>query len=103
MTIPSQLLRGGSWNSYPRFCRSAHRLRLQPDYALDGIGFRVVCLPHEVALPRTRMLLRGGSWFSNPRDCRSAYRDHYGPDDAFLNVGFRVVCLPPSASNSLKT
>ncbi len=38
-----KLLRGGSWNSYPRFCRCADRYR---DFVDDGyhyIGFRVAC------------------------------------------------------------
>jgi len=36
-------LRGGSWDSYPAYCRSAYRLDSYPNYFYDGIGFRVVC------------------------------------------------------------
>ncbi len=38
-----RLLRGGSWNSGPRSCRSAARGRFEPDASLYDIGFRVVC------------------------------------------------------------
>ena len=38
------LIRGGSWCSYPRFCRSTCRAR-GPTYSADSnVGFRVVCL-----------------------------------------------------------
>jgi len=40
-----RLLRGGSWSSSPRYCRSACRGRSDPDYRNDLIGFRVCCLP----------------------------------------------------------
>ena len=36
--------RGGSWNSFPRECRSAYRLRAAPSARYSGIGFRVVCV-----------------------------------------------------------
>ncbi|MBM5818389.1 MAG: formylglycine-generating enzyme family protein [Cyanobacteria bacterium K_Offshore_surface_m2_239] len=42
-----RLLRGGSWFSYPRDCRSARRIHSLPDYASYGVGFRVVCLPQD--------------------------------------------------------
>jgi formylglycine-generating enzyme required for sulfatase activity len=45
-----RLLRGGSWNSLPRNCRSAYRDHLQPDNAGNGVGFRVVCLPQGPSL-----------------------------------------------------
>jgi formylglycine-generating enzyme required for sulfatase activity len=37
----SRVLRGGSWNDDPQLLRSAYRGGLQPDYRLDGVGFRV--------------------------------------------------------------
>jgi formylglycine-generating enzyme required for sulfatase activity len=40
----TRVLRGGSWNSYPRSCRSAYRLSFNPDIAYFSIGFRVVCV-----------------------------------------------------------
>ena len=40
-----RLLRGGSWHDFPWRCRSAYRNHLGPDYALNFVGFRVVCLP----------------------------------------------------------
>jgi len=85
-------LRGGSWDSNPGDCRSAFRDLNQPVYANGNVGFRVVCLPGEVAPPR--MLLRGGSWVNDPRLCRSAWGGHALPGNASLNSGFRVVCLP---------
>jgi formylglycine-generating enzyme required for sulfatase activity len=36
-------LRGGSWFTYPRNCRSANRVRNNPDNRDDDNGFRVVC------------------------------------------------------------
>jgi formylglycine-generating enzyme required for sulfatase activity len=42
----NKLLRGGSWSSLPRSCRSACRLHIQPVNAdFSRVGFRVVCLP----------------------------------------------------------
>ncbi len=38
-----RLLRGGSWDSNPRNCRSANRLRLARVYQDDSVGFRLVC------------------------------------------------------------
>ena len=38
-----RLLRGGSWNSFPRNCRCAFRNYLPPEFRLNYIGFRVVC------------------------------------------------------------
>ena len=35
-----QVLRGGSWLSPARFCRSAGRGRDEPSHRLDGLGFR---------------------------------------------------------------
>jgi formylglycine-generating enzyme required for sulfatase activity len=39
-----RLLRGGSWDSGPGFCRSAFRNLYRPFNALSLVGFRVVCL-----------------------------------------------------------
>jgi formylglycine-generating enzyme required for sulfatase activity len=39
----NRVLRGGSWGSYPRFCRSASRDYGTPVNRDDLIGFRVVC------------------------------------------------------------
>jgi formylglycine-generating enzyme required for sulfatase activity len=38
-----RILRGGSWFSLPRFCRSAYRDSDVPGFGSDGSGFRVVC------------------------------------------------------------
>jgi formylglycine-generating enzyme required for sulfatase activity len=44
----ARLLRGGSWLSIPRLCRSAFRfLSSLPDSRLSSIGFRVCCLPQD--------------------------------------------------------
>ncbi|MEI7835470.1 MAG: formylglycine-generating enzyme family protein [Planctomycetota bacterium] len=37
----NRVLRGGSWHSNPRYCRSASRLRDTPDFRFGLIGFRV--------------------------------------------------------------
>jgi formylglycine-generating enzyme required for sulfatase activity/uncharacterized caspase-like protein len=39
----SRVIRGGSWNDYPRNCRSATRGSVTPDGRLNVIGFRVSC------------------------------------------------------------
>jgi formylglycine-generating enzyme required for sulfatase activity len=38
-----RLLRGGSWNDFPLYCRSAFRSYNDPDDRDNAIGFRVVC------------------------------------------------------------
>ena len=38
-----RLIRGGSWNAYPRNCRSACRSIIYPDSRDSSFGFRVVC------------------------------------------------------------
>jgi len=48
--VKTKLLRGGSWNFIPGSCRSASRNHFRPDYANDGVGFRVVCLPQGPSL-----------------------------------------------------
>jgi formylglycine-generating enzyme required for sulfatase activity len=90
-----QVRRGGTWvfrtllsNGRSTY-RSIWPSRELPD---DYTGFRVVCLPLEVAPPR--IVLRGGcsqyhSWFF-----RSTYRGFYWPVHANERAGFRVVCLP---------
>ncbi|MEA5618368.1 bifunctional serine/threonine-protein kinase/formylglycine-generating enzyme family protein [Cronbergia sp. UHCC 0137] len=39
----NQLLRGGSWYDYPKFCRSSSRIKFARDYRDSLVGFRVVC------------------------------------------------------------
>ena len=39
----SRVVRGGSWSSYPRYCRSAYRYRYYPDSQDTNYGFRVAC------------------------------------------------------------
>jgi formylglycine-generating enzyme required for sulfatase activity len=46
-SVRSRLLRGGSWNDFPRFCRSAYRNNNHPDFRNFNIGFRVCCLPQD--------------------------------------------------------
>ncbi|NET33239.1 MAG: formylglycine-generating enzyme family protein [Cyanothece sp. SIO1E1] len=41
--------RGGSWIDAPRDCRSAYRLRFEPDFRDHNLGFRVCC-----SAPRTQ-------------------------------------------------
>ena len=41
------LLRGGSWSGYPRYCRSTARNNYHPDDRHDNVGFRVFCLPQD--------------------------------------------------------
>jgi formylglycine-generating enzyme required for sulfatase activity len=45
-----RLLRGGSWDCFPRFCRSACRDHGLPGIAFLDVGFRVVCLPQVSSL-----------------------------------------------------
>jgi formylglycine-generating enzyme required for sulfatase activity len=39
----TKVLRGGSWDDFPRNCRGAFRSWVFPDYRYDLNGFRVVC------------------------------------------------------------
>ncbi len=41
-----RMLRGGSWDLNPGFCRSACRNHHLPDYFYNRVGLRVVCLPY---------------------------------------------------------
>ena len=43
-----RILRGGSWDVIPRFCRSAYRYYIVPGIDITLLGFRVVC-----SAPRT--------------------------------------------------
>jgi formylglycine-generating enzyme required for sulfatase activity len=45
-----RLLRGGSWDLNPRYCRSAPRYLNLPDNAGINVGVRVVCLPQGPSL-----------------------------------------------------
>ena len=54
----SRVRRGGAWNDSGRFCRSAFRLRYEPERNSDHIGFRVAAVP------------RAGSARSQPADGR---------------------------------
>ena len=45
--LNGRLLRGGSWGSLPRYCRSACRDDNHPDFRYNLIGFRVCCLPQD--------------------------------------------------------
>jgi formylglycine-generating enzyme required for sulfatase activity len=38
-----RILRGGSWDQYPRICRSAYRDLSDADFRFNNIGFRVCC------------------------------------------------------------
>ena len=40
-----KVLRGGSWNNGPIYCRSAHRYRSYPNFRRHNFGFRVVYIP----------------------------------------------------------
>jgi formylglycine-generating enzyme required for sulfatase activity len=40
-----RVVRGGSWLSFPSYCRSSFRYWFEPVYRSSGIGFRVACSP----------------------------------------------------------
>jgi formylglycine-generating enzyme required for sulfatase activity len=44
----ARLLRGGSWDDFPRSCRSAFRYGLHPGIRDADVGFRVCCLPQDL-------------------------------------------------------
>ncbi len=47
-----RILRGGSWISFPKSCRSAYRHYCEPGYAYNDFGIRVVCtVPRDLHLP----------------------------------------------------
>ena len=37
-----RVVRGGSWDDFPDYCRSASRIRSAPDYRFSALGFRVM-------------------------------------------------------------
>ena len=45
-----KLLRGGSWNLNPRYCRSASRVNFSRDNFNDVVGFRVCCVVPRILL-----------------------------------------------------
>ena len=93
MTSPALVsMRGGACADFRSSCRSAYRGRSQSADTYYGFGFRVVCLPQEVAPPR--MVLRGGSYLEYPAcACRSAYRDCSKSVATSWTFGFRVIHL----------
>lgn len=48
--MQGRIIRGGSWLNDPRTCRSAYRLRPEPDSQYNFLGFRVVCDGSEMQL-----------------------------------------------------
>ena len=42
------VFRGGSWDFYPRYCRSAYRSSNNPDVRFNTLGFRVSCSAPEL-------------------------------------------------------
>ncbi len=51
-----RVLRGGSWNDRPEYCRSAVRNVDSPDNRYSTFGFRVVCVPARTLSPRLSMM-----------------------------------------------
>ncbi len=51
-----RIIRGGSWNSSARECRSAHRDSRDPDSSDSEIGFRLIWTP-SAAQPESSNLL----------------------------------------------
>jgi hypothetical protein len=49
--IKTQPLRGGSWDDFPRYCRSAARIHDEPGFTDYDLGFRVVCTPNPSLFP----------------------------------------------------
>ena len=47
----SRVLRGGSWSFIPRYCRSATRYDVRPDFRDYRVGFRVCCLAPRTLQP----------------------------------------------------
>lgn len=46
-----RVVRGGSWNDYPQYCRVAYRYRFNPGYRIIHVGFRLVLVPQSVSRP----------------------------------------------------
>ena len=44
-TGSDRVLRGGNWNSYARYCRSAYRRNVTPGYRNANVGFRLAFVP----------------------------------------------------------
>ena len=60
-----RVIRGGSWSSDPRYCRSAYRVRYAPTYRDSNLGFRVARVRSG---PRARDKFQG--WPCTDRICR---------------------------------
>ena len=39
------VVRGGAWNNFSKFCRSAYRNKFSPSFSSSGVGFRVTLKP----------------------------------------------------------
>lgn len=82
----SYVYRGGSWDLYSDFCRSAVRGRFSPADRSGCLGFRVL-RSSKVTLRTSR----GGSWKNDFGLCCSAFCGGSTPDYQDCHLGFRII------------
>lgn len=74
----NRVLRGGSWIIYARDTRSANRFRLEPDYRLISIGFRLALGRKGASSPASQA---GGRWpDGQPHGSGGGQAGHSTPD-----------------------
>jgi formylglycine-generating enzyme required for sulfatase activity len=91
--------RGGSWNYYSDYCRSANRLGHTPVYRHYDLGFRVL---RSSEVDNKFQVIRGGSWINISDYCRSADRNWNTPVNRNRRLGFRVLRSSREAEEEVK-
>lgn len=85
-----KVARGGSWDDYPAYGRSAFRNNPSRDTRNGRLGFRIASSVNDESEEGNRKVTRGGSWGIFPNGCRSAYRNDDTRDTRNYYTGFRV-------------
>ena len=90
-------IRGGSWYSNARICRSDFRYAYNRNCRNYYIGLRVVCneKKEEGWFAAMMKFIRGGSWYNKARNCRSANGSRYASTNRSNDLSLRAASSQP--------